>query len=252
VSNHNASAVGRFAAADLLVAARDRRGGGRPAGRRPRGSRSPRLHALPAALLAALLTVLGVVVVPVAASAATGDLGVQGPSHSGTGTPTGTKRATSALWFNDGLWWGNLWDSASSDFHIFRFDAGTSSWVDTGVATDPQPRRHPEQPTPQPAPTGHTPRAAALSAVPGAADSATRVDVQPGGDLPALRQASKSCDLMVISCSHGALGPLAFAYAFPRHFACGPWDFPMLFLGHSPRLQGRIWRVGGRSRQTSV
>jgi hypothetical protein len=46
------------------------------------------------------------------------------------------------LWFNDGLWWGNLWDTASSDFHIFRFNAATSSWVDTGVATDTRANTH--------------------------------------------------------------------------------------------------------------
>ena len=80
--------------------------------------------------------------VPVAASAAPGDVGVEGPSRSGTGTPTGSKRATSGLWFNDGLWWGNLWDTASSDFHIFRFNAASSSWVDTGVATDPRANTH--------------------------------------------------------------------------------------------------------------
>jgi hypothetical protein len=89
-----------------------------------------------------LLLALGVVMVPVPASAATGDVGTEGPSHSGTGTPTGTKRATSALWFNDGLWWGNLWDTASSDFHIFRFNASTRTWVDTGVATDTRANTH--------------------------------------------------------------------------------------------------------------
>ncbi|WP_077488477.1 Ig-like domain-containing protein [Sinomonas mesophila] len=78
---------------------------------------------------------------PIAAADA-GDVGVEGPSHSGTGTPTGTKRATSSLWFNDGIWWGNLWDTASSDFHIFRFDPSTSSWVDTGVVTDPRANTH--------------------------------------------------------------------------------------------------------------
>lgn len=94
-------------------------------------------------MLTALLLVFGIVlVVPVAATAATGDVGVEGPSHSGTGTPTGTKRATSALWFNDGTWWGNLWDTASSDFHIFRFNGSTSSWVDTGVATDTRASTH--------------------------------------------------------------------------------------------------------------
>ena len=93
-------------------------------------------------LLAALLVGLGVLLVPVPASAAPGDVGVEGPSHLGTGTPTGTKRATSALWFNDGLWWGNLWDTASSDFHIFRYNSATSSWVDTGVATDTRANTH--------------------------------------------------------------------------------------------------------------
>ncbi|WP_248763456.1 Ig-like domain-containing protein [Pseudarthrobacter sp. SSS035] len=116
-----------------------RRGGGRSAGLRPRGSRNLRLHAL---LTALLLALGGVLVVPVAASAAEGDVGFEGPSHSGTGTPTGSKRATSALWFNDGLWWGNLWDTASSDFHIFRFNAASKSWVDTGVATDPRANTH--------------------------------------------------------------------------------------------------------------
>ncbi|WP_115788316.1 DUF7594 domain-containing protein [Arthrobacter silvisoli] len=46
------------------------------------------------------------------------------------------------MWFNDGIWWGNLWDTATADFHIFRFNAATSSWSDTGVATDPRPSTH--------------------------------------------------------------------------------------------------------------
>ena len=115
-----------------------RRGDGRPPGLRPRASRNLGLHAL----LTALALALSVLAAPGAATAATGDVGVQGPSHSGTGTPTGTKRATSGLWFNDGIWWGNMWDTASSDFHIFRFNAATSSWADTGVATDKRASTH--------------------------------------------------------------------------------------------------------------
>ncbi|MCQ6273214.1 hypothetical protein M8J71_22425 [Pseudarthrobacter sp. R1] len=115
-----------------------RRGVGGPAGLRLRGSRNLRLRAL----LTVLLVALAGLVVPVGASAATGDVGVEGPSHSGTGTPTGTKRQTNALWFNDGIWWGNLWDTASSDFHIFRFDAVRSAWVDTGVATETRANTH--------------------------------------------------------------------------------------------------------------
>ncbi|OUM43263.1 hypothetical protein B8W73_04910 [Arthrobacter agilis] len=79
---------------------------------------------------------------PAISAAEPGDAGVEGPSHAGTPSPIGTKRATSALWFNDGSWWGNLWDTASSDFHIFRFDAATSSWIDTGVATETRAQTH--------------------------------------------------------------------------------------------------------------
>jgi hypothetical protein len=96
---------------------------------------------VPALLLAALLAI-GFLVTPTVASAAAGDVGVEGPSHSGTGTPTGTKRAESVLWFNDGSWWGNLWDTASSDFHIFRFNASDQTWVDTGVTTDTRANTH--------------------------------------------------------------------------------------------------------------
>lgn len=91
-------------------------------------------------MLTALLVALAALVVPGVASAAAGDVGSEGPSHTGTGTPTGTKRATSALWFNDGFWWGNLWDNASQDFHIFRYNAG--SWVNTGVVTETRADTH--------------------------------------------------------------------------------------------------------------
>ncbi|WP_163165028.1 Ig-like domain-containing protein [Arthrobacter sp. Alg241-R88] len=111
-------------------------------GLRPRGWRKLRPHSLLAALLTAVLLAVGVVVVVPPASAALPDVGVEGPSHTGTGTPTGTKRSTSGLWFNDGTWWGNLWDTASSDFHIFRFNAATNTWVDTRVATDTRANTH--------------------------------------------------------------------------------------------------------------
>jgi len=104
-------------------------------------SRSSRSLKVPA-LIAAVMLALGVLLVPGPASAATGDVGSEGPSHAGTGTPTGTKRSESVLWYNDGSWWGNLWDTATSDFHIFRFNAATESWVDTEVATEPLANTH--------------------------------------------------------------------------------------------------------------
>ena len=103
----------------------------------------------PTARALALLTVLVLLTLGMAvaspaptARAATGDVGVEGLSHSGTGTPTGTKRAESVLWWNDGSWWGNLWDTVSGDFHIFRLDTTTQKWVDTGVTTETRANTH--------------------------------------------------------------------------------------------------------------
>lgn len=64
------------------------------------------------------------------------DVGYVGPSY-GTSTtaPTGQK-PQSKLWITDGIWWGALFDKASADFHIFRFDSVASTWTDTGVLID--------------------------------------------------------------------------------------------------------------------
>ncbi len=59
-----------------------------------------------------------------------------GSTDTGRGTPTGTKRAESILWFNDGVWWANMWDVISKDFHIFRLDPATKTWKDDRVLAD--------------------------------------------------------------------------------------------------------------------
>ena len=59
-----------------------------------------------------------------------------GSTDTGRGTPTGTKRAESILWFNDGVWWANMWDVISNDFHIFRLDPTTRTWKDDRVLAD--------------------------------------------------------------------------------------------------------------------
>jgi PKD repeat protein len=71
-----------------------------------------------------------------------GDVGFRDGSISGTSTPTGTKRAESVLWWNDGSWWANMWDASSNDFHIFRLDTATQRWLDTGVTVDARANTH--------------------------------------------------------------------------------------------------------------
>jgi hypothetical protein len=86
----------------------------------------------------ALVVVAATVLAPLPAvtSATTGDVGYRDQSYAGTSEPTGTKRPESALWWNDGSWWANMFDTASKTFHIFRLSVPTQTWVDTGVRAD--------------------------------------------------------------------------------------------------------------------
>ena len=105
---------------------------------------SSRLRCLP------LLSVIGILaglagvltVLPTTVQATTGDVGYQDQSFSGTGTPTGTKRAESVLWWNDGSWWADMWSTASQDFHIYRLNLSTQTWQDTGVTIDTRSNTH--------------------------------------------------------------------------------------------------------------
>jgi len=49
--------------------------------------------------------------------------------------PTAEK-PESKLWWNDGFWWGVLYNQAGGAFHIYRLNWGTQEWEDTGVAVD--------------------------------------------------------------------------------------------------------------------
>ena len=69
----------------------------------------------------------------------TSTFAVAGPSFTGTSVPTGTKRAESTVWWNDGSWWANMWSSGSRAFHIFRFAPRPKRWVDTGTELDHRP-----------------------------------------------------------------------------------------------------------------
>jgi PKD repeat protein len=79
---------------------------------------------------------------PTVAIAASGDVGYEDQSFSGTSEPTGTKRAESVLWWNDGSWWADMWDTTSQHFHIFRLNVSTQTWADTGTTLDPRANSH--------------------------------------------------------------------------------------------------------------
>ena len=49
--------------------------------------------------------------------------------------PTAAK-TQSKLWFNDGVWWGILFNGSSEEFHIYRYDRTEDTWSDTGTLVD--------------------------------------------------------------------------------------------------------------------
>ena len=85
------------------------------------------------------LAFLGLVVAPGAASAAPGDVGVQGPSYSGATNPPTSDKPQSKLWHTDGTWFADMFDTVSKTWHIFRLDRTAQAWVDTGVMIDNRP-----------------------------------------------------------------------------------------------------------------
>ena len=51
------------------------------------------------------------------------------------GTPTGEK-PQSKLWFNDGSWWGVMFNKTAEEYHIYRYDRYAHQWNDTGTVVD--------------------------------------------------------------------------------------------------------------------
>jgi hypothetical protein len=49
--------------------------------------------------------------------------------------PTASK-TQSKLWFNDGTWWGILFDGSSEEYRIYRYDEAKEAWNDTGTLVD--------------------------------------------------------------------------------------------------------------------
>lgn len=76
------------------------------------------------------------------AVAAPGDIGYEGPSFSGGGSGITASKPESKVWWNDGVWWASMWDTASADYHIFKLNQGTQTWADTGVALDDRSGTH--------------------------------------------------------------------------------------------------------------
>ena len=79
---------------------------------------------------------------PLPLTAAADDVGYRTFSYgSGVSAPTSDK-PQSKLWFNDGAWWGSLYNTAAARYEIFRFNWTTNTWASTGVAIDARRKAH--------------------------------------------------------------------------------------------------------------
>jgi hypothetical protein len=54
-------------------------------------------------------------------------------------TPTGEK-PQSKLWYNDGRWWGSLFNNSAGKYHIYWLNTANQTWIDTGTVLDPRPQ----------------------------------------------------------------------------------------------------------------
>jgi hypothetical protein len=54
-------------------------------------------------------------------------------------TPTGEK-PQSKLWYNDGRWWGDLFNTNDGKYHIYWLDLVAQKWQITGTILDPRPQ----------------------------------------------------------------------------------------------------------------
>lgn len=74
---------------------------------------------------------------PIQAQSETLDIGYRGFYYDTTviATPTAEK-PESKLWWNDGFWWGSLWNPGINQYTIHRFDSTNQSWVSTNITID--------------------------------------------------------------------------------------------------------------------
>jgi len=95
-----------------------------------------------ALVAAAVAVVVGAGAALVRARSGLPDVGHAGPSYAGAPEAPTSDKPQSKLWFNDGTWWGDLFDRTSRTWRIHRLDRATETWTDTGTVIDDRPTTH--------------------------------------------------------------------------------------------------------------
>jgi uncharacterized membrane protein len=97
------------------------------------------LMAAAAAILAALVS-LGSSLTPSAGAEPADGAGYRDFSYSNTADKSTTgptsEKPQSKLWFNDGAWWGVMFNRTAEEYRIYRYDRSAHQWSDTGTVVD--------------------------------------------------------------------------------------------------------------------
>jgi len=84
----------------------------------------------------ALAATLGAIVLLALPAAASADVGFRDFSYgTSTSAPTAEK-PQSKLWFNDGLWWGSMYNKLTGRFEIYKLSSSSQAWSAIGEAID--------------------------------------------------------------------------------------------------------------------
>lgn len=87
-------------------------------------------------LLAALAWLASAAASPVAAQTATTDIGYKDQSYGTIGGSITGSKPESKLWFNDGIWWADMYSTAVAKHRIFRLNRVAQTWSDGGTTLD--------------------------------------------------------------------------------------------------------------------
>lgn len=87
------------------------------------------------AIVLGLALITGLFFLVVWSAQAAANTGFKDFSYSGVSAPTGQK-PQSKLWYNDGFWWGSLFNKTSKRYEIYRFNWNANSWSTTGTLID--------------------------------------------------------------------------------------------------------------------
>src|SRR5215211_147266 len=111
--------------------------GGVNARRTSRGGKGEQMKRISVFLTLPLLVALVLLSGYALAAPAAQDVGYRDFSYDAASVvaPTGQK-PQSKLWFNDGTWWGSLFNRSAEEHHIYRYDRATHTWSDTGTVID--------------------------------------------------------------------------------------------------------------------